>query len=147
MKLLVACRVSVTYTGALFDNGGDRIAHVDVDHRRLDFLSKEVVKKFVEIDDVSAVTKSKRQPMQLIILDKNNEKVPSHMFATQMRILVHRETNLCSIPNSEPYNLHCNYQYTSAIVKVQRVCLVCVSMFCVASCYVCRRRDAPELLE
>jgi hypothetical protein len=85
--LVMTCRVSAAYTGALFDNGGDRIAHVDVDHRRIDFLSKEVVKKFVEIDDVSAVTKSKRQPMQLIVLDKNNEKVPSHAIATQRVIL------------------------------------------------------------
>jgi predicted methyltransferase len=77
----VACRVSVTYTGALFDNGGDRIAHVDVDHRRIDFLLKEVIKKSVEIDDVSAITKNRRQPMQLVILDKNNDKVLSSLLA------------------------------------------------------------------
>jgi predicted methyltransferase len=71
----------VTYTGALFDNGGDRIAHVDVDHRRIDFLLKEVIKKSVEIDDVSAITKNRRQPMQLVILDKNNDKVLSSLLA------------------------------------------------------------------
>lgn len=72
---LHACRVSVNYTGALFDSGGDRIVHVDVDHRRIDFLLKEVVKKSIDIDDLSAVTKNKRQSMQLVLLDRANDKV------------------------------------------------------------------------
>jgi hypothetical protein len=69
------CRVSVSYVSSqLFDNGGDRIAHVDVDLRNIDFLASEVVRKSIPIADVAAVNRRKRQPMQLVIIDKKNEK-------------------------------------------------------------------------
>lgn len=63
----------------MFDSGGDRIIHVDVDHRSIDFLYREIVKKSIAIGDVSSTTKSKRQPMQLVLLDSANEKVCSRL--------------------------------------------------------------------
>jgi hypothetical protein len=59
----------VQYSG-LFDTGGDRIAHVDVDHHSVSFLYREAVKKTVPISEVDAIYANKRQAMQLVLVEK-----------------------------------------------------------------------------
>lgn len=66
------CRVSVTYSG-LFDTGGDRIAHVDVDHHSISFLYREVVKKTIPIGEVDTIYGNKRQAMQLVLVEKREQ--------------------------------------------------------------------------
>ena len=63
-------RVSVQYTGAIFDGGGDRIVQVDVDHHCINILQREQVKKSIAISEVKSMYTPKRQAMQLIIVER-----------------------------------------------------------------------------
>jgi hypothetical protein len=69
----LVCRVSVQYAGSLFDTGGDRIVHVDVDHHSISFLYHEAVKKTIPISDVEAVYANKRQAMQLVLVEADGD--------------------------------------------------------------------------
>lgn len=66
-------RVSVQYTGAIFDGGGDRIVQVDVDHHSINILQREQVKKAIPITDVESVHTPKRQAMQLVIVERETK--------------------------------------------------------------------------
>jgi hypothetical protein len=73
---LSLCRVSVQYNG-LFDTGGDRIAHVDVDHHSISFLYREAVKKTIQISEVDTIYANKRQSMQLVLVEKGGTEASS----------------------------------------------------------------------
>lgn len=66
-------RVSIQYTGAIFDGGGDRILYVDVDHHSINILQREQIKKTIAISDVESLHTPKRQAMQLVIVERESK--------------------------------------------------------------------------
>jgi hypothetical protein len=66
----------VQYNG-LFDTGGDRIAHVDVDQHSISFLYREAVKKLIPIGEVEKIYANKRQSMQLVLVERGGTESSS----------------------------------------------------------------------
>lgn len=61
---------------------------MDVDHRAIDFLHREAVKKTIGIAEVDSLTKNKRQPMQLVLIETGGEKV-RHVSSSQQQSAAH----------------------------------------------------------
>eukprot|EP00892_Ulva_mutabilis_P008199 jgi/Ulvmu1/5751/UM025_0005.1 len=80
---LFSFRVSVQYTGVIFDGGGDRIVQVDVDHNTINILQREQVKKAISIRDIESLYAPKRQAMQLVIVESESKLQNTLWFMNQ----------------------------------------------------------------
>lgn len=66
---------SVQHVSKKADSSGERIVQVDVEHLAINFISKEVIRKSVAMNDVADMQLNTRQLRRLILTDTSQEQV------------------------------------------------------------------------